>query len=58
MLPFQIDLYNQYKQNYFNLMYKALFWNKPKKVKTTKNNLTNWTVEEEQELLNDLKDLN
>jgi len=37
---------------------KALFPGEPQKGKTTKNNLTNWTVEKEQELINDLKDLN
>ncbi|WFG97350.1 DUF3627 domain-containing protein [Spiroplasma citri] len=53
-----INLYNQYKQNYSTKMKKALFSSEPKKVKTNKNNLTNWSVEKEQELINDLKDLN
>ncbi|WP_374696467.1 DUF3627 domain-containing protein [Spiroplasma endosymbiont of Polydrusus formosus] len=39
-----INLYNQYKQNYFTHMHKALFQNKPKKVKTNNNNnLINWS---------------
>ncbi|WP_348735908.1 DUF3627 domain-containing protein [Spiroplasma endosymbiont of Ammophila pubescens] len=54
-----INLYNQYKQNYFIQMKKALFPAEPQKVKTNNNNnLTNWTVEKEQELINGLKDLN
>ncbi|APE75461.1 DUF3627 domain-containing protein [Spiroplasma citri] len=53
-----INLYNQYKQNYSTKMKKALFSSEPKKVKTNKNNLTNLSVEKEQELINDLKDLN
>ncbi|WP_426605869.1 DUF3627 domain-containing protein [Spiroplasma endosymbiont of Glossina fuscipes fuscipes] len=55
-----INLYNQYKQNYFNSMHKALFLNEPKKVKANNNNnnLTNWSVEKEQELINDLESLN
>ncbi|WP_348735170.1 DUF3627 domain-containing protein [Spiroplasma endosymbiont of Ammophila pubescens] len=54
-----INLYNQYKQNYFIQMKKALFPAEPQKVKTNNNNnLTNWTVEKDQELINDLKDLN
>ncbi|WP_101519317.1 DUF3627 domain-containing protein [Spiroplasma melliferum] len=54
-----INLYNQYKQNYFTQMKKALFPGEPQKVKTTNhNNLTNWNAEKEQELINDLKDLN
>nr|CAK99668.1 plectrovirus spv1-r8a2b orf 4 protein [Spiroplasma citri] len=55
-----INLYNQYEQNYFTKMKKALFLSEPKKVKANNNNnnLTNWSVEKEQELINDLKDLN
>ncbi len=54
-----INLYNQYKQNYFTQMKKALFPSEPQKVKiNNNNNLTNWTVEKDQELINDLKDLN
>ncbi|WP_348735062.1 DUF3627 domain-containing protein [Spiroplasma endosymbiont of Ammophila pubescens] len=54
-----INLYNQYKQNYFIQMKKSLFPAEPQKVKTNNNNnLTNWTVEKDQELINDLKDLN
>ncbi len=59
-----INLYNQYKQNYFNSMHKALFLNEPKKVKANNNNnnnnnnLTNWSVKKEQELINDLESLN
>ncbi|WFG95752.1 DUF3627 domain-containing protein [Spiroplasma citri] len=57
-----IDLYNQYKQKYFILMHKALFSSEPKKVKTNKNNnnnnLTNWSVEKEEQLINDLESLN
>ncbi|WFG96380.1 DUF3627 domain-containing protein [Spiroplasma citri] len=55
-----IDLYNQYKQNYFTKMKKALFLSEPKKVKANNNNnnLTNWSVEKEQELINDLESLN
>ncbi len=52
-----INLYNQYKQNYFTQMKKALFPGEPKKVKTN-NNLTNWSLEKEQELINDLESLN
>ncbi len=54
-----IDLYNQYKQNYFTRMHKALFQNEPKKVKTNNNNnLTNWSDEKVQQLINDLESLN
>ncbi|WP_310612962.1 DUF3627 domain-containing protein [Spiroplasma citri] len=55
-----INLYNQYKQNYFTKMKKALFLSEPKKVKANNNNnnLTNWSVEKEEQLINDLKDLN
>ncbi|QIA70560.1 DUF3627 domain-containing protein [Spiroplasma citri] len=55
-----INLYNQYKQNYFTKMKEALFSSETKKVKTNNNNnnLTNWSAEKEQELINDLKDLN
>ncbi|MFU0252506.1 DUF3627 domain-containing protein [Spiroplasma sp. Moj] len=51
-----INLYNQYKQNYFIQLKKALFPGEPQK--TISNNRTNWNVEKEQELINDLKDLN
>ncbi|WFH01044.1 DUF3627 domain-containing protein [Spiroplasma citri] len=55
-----INLYNQYKQNYFTKMKKALFSSETKKVKSNNNNnnLRNWSVEKEQQLINDLKDLN
>ncbi|KAI92380.1 DUF3627 domain-containing protein [Spiroplasma melliferum] len=55
-----INLYNQYKQNYFKSMHKALFSNEPKKVKTTNNNsnLINWNDEKVQQLINDLESLN
>ncbi|WFG99954.1 DUF3627 domain-containing protein [Spiroplasma citri] len=53
-----INLYNQYKQNYFIQMKKALFPGEPKKVKTNNNNLTNWSVEKEEQLIKDLKSLN
>ncbi|AXF95403.1 DUF3627 domain-containing protein [Spiroplasma phoeniceum] len=55
-----INLYNQYKQNYFTKMKEALFSSEPKKVKTNNNNnnLINWSDEKVQELINDLKDLN
>nr|CAK98479.1 plectrovirus spv1-c74 orf 4 n-terminal truncated protein [Spiroplasma citri] len=46
------------KQNYFTKMKKALFSSEPKKEKTNNNNLTNWSVEKEQELINDLESLN
>ncbi len=53
-----IYLYNQYKQNYFTLMHKALFQNEPKKVKTNNNNnLINWSVEKEEQLIRDLEEL-
>ncbi len=40
-------------------MKKALFPAEPQKVKTNNNNnLTNWTVEKDQELINDLESLN
>ncbi|UNF62677.1 DUF3627 domain-containing protein [Spiroplasma poulsonii] len=52
-----INLYNQYKQNYFTQMKKVLFQNEFKKVKTN-NNLTNWNVEKEQQLIKDLESLN
>ncbi|GAA6238909.1 MAG: hypothetical protein SPLM_10260 [Spiroplasma phoeniceum] len=55
-----IDLYNQYKQNYFTCMYKALFSGEPQKVKVNNNNnnLTNWSDEKVQQLINDLESLN
>ncbi|ALA97320.1 Spiroplasmavirus-related protein [Spiroplasma kunkelii CR2-3x] len=55
-----INLYNQYKQNYFTKMKEALFLSEPKKVKANNknNNLINWTVEKEQQLIKDLEDLN
>ncbi|WP_424526813.1 DUF3627 domain-containing protein [Spiroplasma endosymbiont of Glossina fuscipes fuscipes] len=55
-----INLYNQYKQNYFKSMHKVLFSNEPKKVKTTNNNsnLINWNDEKVQQLINDLESLN
>ncbi len=53
-----INLYNQYKQNYFTQMKKALFPGEPKKVKATNNNLTNWSDEKVDKLINELKDLN
>ncbi|AXF95618.1 spiroplasma plectrovirus-related protein [Spiroplasma phoeniceum P40] len=55
-----INLYNQYKQNYFTKMKKALFSSEPQKVKTNNNNnnLINLSFEKEQELINDLKYLN
>ncbi|ALA97874.1 Spiroplasmavirus-related protein [Spiroplasma kunkelii CR2-3x] len=55
-----INLYNQYKQNYFTKMKEALFSSEPKKVKANNNNnnLINWTVEKEQQLIKDLEDLN
>ncbi|APE74951.1 plectrovirus-related protein [Spiroplasma citri] len=42
-----INLYNQYKQNYFTKMKKALFSSEPKKVKANNNNnnFTNLSVE-------------
>ncbi|AXF95342.1 DUF3627 domain-containing protein [Spiroplasma phoeniceum] len=55
-----INLYNQYKQNYFNKMKKALFSSEPQKIKTNNNNnnLINLSFEKEQELINDLESLN
>ncbi|WFG99475.1 DUF3627 domain-containing protein [Spiroplasma citri] len=55
-----INLYNQYKQNYFTNMKKALFSSEPKKVKANNNNnnLRNWSVEKEEQLIKDLKSLN
>ncbi|PQP78379.1 hypothetical protein C6B38_06695 [Spiroplasma sp. ChiS] len=55
-----INLYNQYKQNYFTKMKEALFSSEPKKVKANNNNnnLTNWSVKKVQELINDLESLN
>ncbi|ALA97000.1 Spiroplasmavirus-related protein [Spiroplasma kunkelii CR2-3x] len=55
-----INLYNQYKQNYFTKIKKSLFSSESKKVKTNNNNnnLTNWSVEKVQELINDLESLN
>ncbi|WHQ36525.1 DUF3627 domain-containing protein [Spiroplasma sp. SV19] len=55
-----INLYDQYKQNYFARMKKALYPDEPKKIKIKNNNdnLTNWSVEQEQELFNDWEDLN
>ncbi|WP_424526803.1 DUF3627 domain-containing protein [Spiroplasma endosymbiont of Glossina fuscipes fuscipes] len=55
-----INLYNQYKQNYFKSMHKALFLNEPKKVKANNNNnnLINWNDEKVQQLTNDLESLN
>ncbi|ALA98355.1 Spiroplasmavirus-related protein [Spiroplasma kunkelii CR2-3x] len=54
-----INLYNQYKQNYFTKMKESLFSSEPKKVKANNNNnnLINWTVEKEQQLIKDLEDL-
>ncbi len=53
-----IDLYNQYKKNYFIIMHKALFSNEPKKVKTNNNNnLTNWSDEKVEQLIRDLEEL-
>ncbi|WP_253301707.1 DUF3627 domain-containing protein [Spiroplasma endosymbiont of Phyllotreta cruciferae] len=54
-----INLYNQYKQNYFTQMKKAIFPGEPQKVKTNNNNnLTNWSDEKVQQLINDLESLN
>ncbi|PQP78746.1 hypothetical protein C6B38_04270 [Spiroplasma sp. ChiS] len=53
-----INLYNQYKQNYSTNMKEALFLSEPKKVKTNKNNLANLSVEKEEQLIKDLKNLN
>ncbi|APE74978.1 plectrovirus-related protein [Spiroplasma citri] len=55
-----INLYNQYKQNYFTNMKEALFSSEPKKVKANNNNnnLTNWSIEKEEQLIKDLKSLN
>ncbi len=39
-------------------MKKAIFPGEPQKVKTTNNNLTNWSDEKVDKLINDLKDLN
>ncbi len=53
-----INLYNQYKQNYFTCMHKALFQNEPKKVKTNNNNnLINWNDEKVEQLICDLEEL-
>ncbi|QED24893.1 DUF3627 domain-containing protein [Spiroplasma citri] len=54
-----INLYNQYKQNYFTKMKKALFSSEPKKVKANNNNnnLTNWSVEKEEQLIKDCEEL-
>ncbi len=53
-----IDLYNQYKHNYFKRMHKALFQNEPKKVKTNNsNNLINWNDEKVEQLIHDLEEL-
>ncbi|WP_419333993.1 DUF3627 domain-containing protein [Spiroplasma endosymbiont of Sarcophaga variegata] len=53
-----INLYNQYKQNYFTRMHKTLFQNEPKKVKTNNNNnLINWNDEKVEQLIRDLEEL-
>ncbi len=53
-----INLYNQYKQNYFTRMHKALFKNEPKKVKTNNNNnLINWNHQKVEQLIRDLEEL-
>ncbi|WFG95559.1 DUF3627 domain-containing protein [Spiroplasma citri] len=54
-----INLYNQYKQNYFTKMKKALFSSEPKKVKANNNNnnLRNWSVEKEEQLIKDCEEL-
>ncbi len=51
-----INLYNQYKPNYFACIHKALFLNEPKKVKTNNNNnLINWNDEKVEQLIRDLE---
>ncbi|AXF96814.1 DUF3627 domain-containing protein [Spiroplasma phoeniceum] len=55
-----INLYNQYKQNYFTKIKKALFSSEHQKVKinNNNNNLINWSDEKVQQLINDLESLN